>query len=39
MDAATEEWLMRDVKGQEIRRRPAPEFTQEAIVGLTVARR
>jgi hypothetical protein len=39
MDAQSAEWVVRDVEGHEIRRRPAPEFTQEAIVGLTLARR
>jgi hypothetical protein len=38
LDAGTAEWVISDVQGQEIRRRPAPELTQEA-VGLALAPR
>jgi hypothetical protein len=38
LDAQTAEWVISDAQGHEIRRRPAPEFTQEAIVNLEVAR-
>jgi hypothetical protein len=37
MDAETAEWVISDVQGKEIRRRPAPQFTAEAIVGLSLA--
>jgi hypothetical protein len=36
MDGQSGEWVIRDVQGQEIRRRPAPQLTAEAIVGLVV---
>jgi hypothetical protein len=39
LDAQTLEWLIRDVEGREIRRRPARELTREAIVGLALAPR
>jgi hypothetical protein len=38
LDAQTAEWVIRDVPGQEMRRRPAPEFTAEAVMTLAVAR-
>jgi hypothetical protein len=39
MDPEKVEWVISDVQGKEIRRRPAPQFTAEAIVGLSVAQR
>jgi hypothetical protein len=38
MDAQTVEWVISDAEGKELRRRPAPQFTAEAIVALDVAR-
>lgn len=38
LDADTVEWVISDVAGQEIRRRPAPELTAEAIINMRVAR-
>jgi hypothetical protein len=38
MDPHSLEWVISDVQGQEIRRRPAPQFTAEAIISLNVAR-
>jgi hypothetical protein len=38
LDAEAAEWLISDAQGHRLRRRPAPEFTQEAIVNLEVAR-
>jgi len=37
LDGATREWVIRDVAGSELRRRPAPQFTAEAMVSLSVA--
>jgi hypothetical protein len=36
MDAQTGEWVISDVAGKEVRRRPAPQFTAAAIVGLSL---
>lgn len=38
MDPQRVEWVISDVQGKEIRRRPAPQFTAEAIISLNVAR-
>jgi hypothetical protein len=38
MDAETVEWVITDVEGKELRRRPAPQFTAEALRTLNVAR-
>jgi hypothetical protein len=38
MDAQTVEWVISDVAGQPLWRRPAPQFTAEAIRALDVAR-
>jgi hypothetical protein len=38
MAPQTLEWVISDVEGKELRRRPAPQFTAEAIVALNVAR-
>jgi hypothetical protein len=38
MDPPNLEWVIRDVEGKELRRRPAPQFTAEAIIRLNVAR-
>jgi hypothetical protein len=38
MDAEALEWVISDSEGKEIRRRPAPQFTAEAIIALDVAR-
>lgn len=38
MDPERIEWVIRDRQGREIRRRPAPEFTAEAICSLSVAK-
>ena len=38
MAPETLEWVISDVEGKELRRRPAPQFTAEAIVALNVAR-
>jgi hypothetical protein len=37
LDAQRAEWVISDVQGQEIRRRPAPQFTAEAIINLNVS--
>lgn len=37
MDAETVEWVISDPQGHEIRRRPAPQFTREAVLGSAVA--
>lgn len=37
LDAETVEWVISDLEGKELRRRPAPQFTAEAIVGLHLA--
>jgi hypothetical protein len=39
MDPETVEWVIYDVVGEELRRRPAPQFTAGAIVDLAVSRR
>ena len=39
LDGRTVEWVISDVKGAEVRRRPAPEFTPEAVVNMAVAKR
>jgi hypothetical protein len=36
MDAPSGEWLVTDAHGGEIRRRPAPEFTQQSVMNLEV---
>jgi hypothetical protein len=38
MDPATVEWVIWDAAGQELRRRPAPQFSRQAIMGLAVSR-
>ncbi len=38
LDPETFEWVIRDVEGRELRRRPAPQLTAEAIIGLNFAR-
>jgi hypothetical protein len=38
MDAQTVEWVIWDVDGTEVRRRPAPQFTAQALRHLAVAR-
>jgi hypothetical protein len=38
LDPETVEWVVTDVQGQELRRRPAPEFTAEALLTLSVAK-
>jgi hypothetical protein len=38
LDPEAVEWVITDVQGQELRRRPAPEFTAEAIRTLRVAK-
>ena len=38
LDAAAVEWVVSDEQGREIRRRPAPQFTREAVMALAVAR-
>jgi len=38
MDAEAVEWVLYDVEGKELRRRPAPQFTAEAIINLDVAK-
>jgi hypothetical protein len=38
MDAEAVEWVIYDVEGKELRRRPAPQFTAEAIINLDVAK-
>jgi hypothetical protein len=38
MDPAALEWVIYDVDGKELRRRPAPQFTAEAIINLDVAK-
>jgi len=37
LDAETGEWVISDVQGGEIRRRPAPELSQEAVMNLRVS--
>jgi hypothetical protein len=39
MDAEAVEWVIWEVDGKEVRRRPAPQFTAEALSHLAVARR
>jgi len=39
MDAEAVEWVIREVNGREVRRRPAPQFTPEALCRLAVAGR
>lgn len=38
MDPEAVEWVVCDAQGKELRRRPAPQFTAEAIVNLRVAK-
>jgi transposase InsO family protein len=38
LDPEAVEWVISDVQGKELRRRPAPQFTAEAIMDLDVAR-
>lgn len=38
MDPQSVEWVISAVHGKELRRRPAPQFTAEAIISLNVAR-
>jgi hypothetical protein len=38
LDPETVQWVISDVQGQELRRRPAASFTPEAILNLAVAR-
>jgi hypothetical protein len=38
MDAETAQWVLSDAEGKELRRRPAPQFTREAIMALTAPR-
>ena len=38
LDAEAGEWVISDADGKEVRRRPAPQFTREAVMALAVAR-
>jgi hypothetical protein len=38
LDAEAAEWVISDTEGRELRRRPAPQFTRQAVMGLDVAR-
>lgn len=38
LGAGSAEWVISDAGGQEVRRRPAPQFTREAVMALAVAR-
>jgi hypothetical protein len=38
LDAAAVEWVISDPHGREVRRRPAPQLTREAVQGLAIAR-
>jgi hypothetical protein len=38
MDALAAEWVISDTEGHELRRRPAPQFTREAVMALDLAR-
>jgi transposase InsO family protein len=38
MDASTREWVITDLQQREVVRRPAPQFTREAIMRLAVAK-
>jgi hypothetical protein len=37
LDAQTAEWVLSDAQGAEIRRRPAPELTEQTLMGLALS--
>ena len=37
LDAGAAEWVISDTRGQQLRRRPAPQFTRQAVMSLSGA--